>query len=77
MKVNWRRYVETNPAIMLGKLVIMGTRITVELSVERLAERESVHAIFESHPDISRKAIRACLAYTSDIIRNETSIPVR
>ena len=77
MKVNWKRYIETNPAVMLGKPVIKGTRITVELILEKLAEGESEQAILESHPHIARKAIQACLAYASDMIRNETLYSVR
>lgn len=73
MKINWKRYIETNPTIMLGKPVIKGTRITVELILEKLAEGESTEAILESHPHITRKTIQACLAYASDVMKNETS----
>ena len=73
MRVNWKRHIETNPAIMLGKPVIKGTRVTVELVLEKLAEGETIEAVLESHPHLTRKSVQACLSYASDIIKNETS----
>ena len=76
MKINWKRYIQSEPAIMLGKPVIKGTRITVELILEKLSEGESFQQILESHPHISDKAIKACLAYAHDSIKNETVFAV-
>jgi uncharacterized protein (DUF433 family) len=73
MRINWKRYIETKSEVMLGKPVIKGTRITVELILEKLAEGEGINAILESHPKITRKEIQACLSYASDVIKNEIS----
>ncbi len=61
MKNNWSRFISSNPKIMLGKPVIKGTRITVELILEKLSAGESIDQIFDSHPQISKKSILACL----------------
>lgn len=55
--------IETNPKVMMGKPVIAGTRITVELILEKLAAGETVEQIVESHPRLTREAVSAALIY--------------
>jgi uncharacterized protein (DUF433 family) len=49
--------IESNPSIMMGKPVIVGTRITVELILEKLAAGESPEQLIEAHPCLARQAI--------------------
>lgn len=58
-----------DPRIMMGKPVIRGTRITVELILEKLAAGESEDQILGSYPQLSRKAIRAALAFAARSLR--------
>jgi len=60
MKTN---LVESNPKVMLGKPVIAGTRITVELILEKLAAGETVEQILDAHPRLTREGISAALLY--------------
>jgi len=55
--------IEINPAIMLGKPVIRGTRITVELILRKLAEGETVSDLLEDYPHLTAADIRAAIAY--------------
>lgn len=73
MKTDWKKHITSNPKIMLGKPIVKGTRITVELILEKLSEGEPVSQILESHPQITKKSVYACLAYAHDSIRNETA----
>lgn len=73
MKKNWQRYIHSDPKILLGKPVIKGTRISVELILDKLASGETIEQILEAHPHITRPQIKACLAYAADTIRNETT----
>jgi uncharacterized protein (DUF433 family) len=57
--------IESNPAVMLGKPVIAGTRITVELILEKLGAGESVEQILSAHPRLTRAGINAALAFRS------------
>ncbi len=57
-------YIEINPKVMLGKRVIKGTRITVELILEKLAAGESADEILAEHPRLKREHIRAVLAFS-------------
>ena len=56
--------IEINPKIMLGKPVIKGTRITVELILEKLAAGESVDEILAEHPRLEREHIQAALMFS-------------
>ena len=60
-----------DPAIMAGKPVVAGTRITVESILERLSAGESVEQILQAHPRLGREAINAALAYAAALLRNE------
>ena len=55
--------IKSNPAIMMGKPVIAGTRITVELILERLAAGETIEQILDAHPRLTREGISAALMY--------------
>lgn len=55
--------IEINPKIMVGKPVIKGTRITVQLVLEKLAAGQSIDDILGSYPHLNREQILACLEY--------------
>lgn len=55
--------IETDPKVMMGKPVVSGTRITVELILEKLAAGETVEQILDAHPRLTREAISAALLY--------------
>ena len=55
--------IKSNPGIMIGKPVIAGTRITVELILEKVAAGESIDQIIEEHPSLTEETIRAALAF--------------
>ena len=63
---NWQEYIHSDPAIMLGKPVIKGTRITVELVIERLGYGQSLEDLLVSYPHLTREAILACLRYAAN-----------
>lgn len=56
-------HIEIDPDIMMGKPVVAGTRITVELILEKLAAGETVEQILEAHPRLTRSAISAALRF--------------
>jgi uncharacterized protein (DUF433 family) len=65
------KLIEVNPKIMFGKPVITGTRIPVDIILEKLAYGNSLEEILTSYPNITRDAIYACLLYATLQIRNE------
>jgi len=62
--------IEINPAIMMGKPVIRGTRITVELILRKLAEGASEGELVEDYP-LTTDAIRAAVAYGAASVAHE------
>lgn len=61
----------SDPHIMLGKPIIAGTRITVELILERLGAGETVEDLIEAYPHLTREAIQAAFTFASQALRNE------
>jgi uncharacterized protein (DUF433 family) len=55
--------IEVNPAIMMGKPVIRGTRIKVELILRKLAEGATEADLLEDYPHLTPDDIRAAVAY--------------
>jgi len=66
----------SDPRVMMGKPVISGTRITVELILEKLAADETIDQILEEHPRLTRGAILAALAFAAKAIRADVVYPV-
>lgn len=64
--------VAVNPKVMLGKPVIRGTRISVELILRRLAEGATEAEIIESYPHLSKEDIRAAVGYAADALAHES-----
>jgi uncharacterized protein (DUF433 family) len=56
---------------MLGKPIIRGTRITVELLMRKLAAGYSLEKLLESYPHLSKEQVLAAFEYTADVIANE------
>ena len=67
--------INSDPSVMMGKPVITGTRITVELILEKLAAGETVEQIIEVHPRLTREAVRAALAFAAEALRADVVYP--
>ena len=75
----WTDRIEINPAVMLGKPVIRGTRIPVELILRKLSEGATQEDLLDAYPRLTRADIQAALAYAADSVAHETIVlqPVR
>lgn len=69
--------VVSDPSIMMGKPVIAGTRITVELILEKLAAGETIQQILEAHPRLKEEGIRTALAFAAQALQADVVYPVR
>lgn len=68
--------IEINPQVMLGKPVIQGTRITVELILRKLSEGATEAELLDGYPRLASDDIRAALAYAADAISHEETLEV-
>lgn len=66
--------IEIDPAVMLGKPVIRGTRIPVELLLRKLAEGATTEEVHDAYPRLSSEDVRAALAYAADTIAHEAVV---
>ena len=66
----------SDPAVMMGKPVVAGTRITVDLILDKLGSGESIEQVLESHPRLTRDGILAALRFAAQTLRAEVVYPV-
>lgn len=71
-----KNIIVSNPAVMMGKPVITGTRIPVELIIEKLAAGETTQQILQAHPRLTEEAIRAALAFAVEVLRSDVVYPI-
>jgi uncharacterized protein (DUF433 family) len=67
--------IKSDPAVMMGKPVVAGTRITVELILEKLAAGETYDEILSAHPRLTVESIRAALAFAAEALRADVVYP--
>jgi uncharacterized protein (DUF433 family) len=64
-----------DPEILVGKPIVRGTRIPVELVLAHLAENPDVTELFEAFPHLTIEDVKACLAYAEAVIEGEDVYP--
>jgi uncharacterized protein (DUF433 family) len=60
-----KQLIQSDPSIMMGKPVIAGTRITVELILEKLAAGETIDQVLDAHPRLTREAVLAAFDFAN------------
>ncbi|MBM3728294.1 MAG: DUF433 domain-containing protein [Acidobacteria bacterium] len=68
--------ITSNPNVMMGKPVIRGTRITVELILEKFAAGQTEQEILRAHPHITSEGIRAALAFAAEALQASVVYPL-
>jgi len=66
--------IEINPSVMLGKPVIRGTRVPVELIIRKLGDGATKADLLDAYPRLTREDIQAALAYAADSLAHETIV---
>jgi len=72
--MDWKAHIHSDEAILGGKPVIRGTRISVELVLEYIADGASVADILAAYPHLTEANVRAALAFTHDMLVDERAI---
>jgi uncharacterized protein (DUF433 family) len=70
------KLIQSHPSIMMGKPVVTGTRITVELILEKLAAGETIEQLLEAHPRLTEEGILAALSFAAQALRADVIYPV-
>ncbi len=74
--MNWRDRIVTDPDLLMGKPVIKGTRLSVELILGWLAQGWTVETVLENYPQLQQNDVLAALAFASDMLREERYIAI-
>ena len=69
--------IDINPDVMLGKPVIRGTRITVELLLRKLADGATEADLLDAYPHLAPEDIKAAIAYAADTVAREQRTPLK
>jgi uncharacterized protein (DUF433 family) len=75
--MDWRSRIVADPDVLVGKPVIKGTRISVELVLDLLAAGYTPDQIRQQYDHLSLDDIHACLAYAREVIRSERMFAVK
>lgn len=68
--------IEINPRVMMGKPVIRGTRIPVELILRKLSEGATEEELLDAYPRLTRADIQAAIGYAADSVAHEETVLV-
>ena len=71
MHLHWQDRIITDPKIMFGKPVIRGTRIPVELILEKLGNGETIAELLQAYPRITAADVSACLFFAQHSVKND------
>ena len=66
--------IEINPKVMLGKPVIRGTRIPIELILRKLSEGAREADLLDAYPRLTREDIQAAIGYAADTVAHEETV---
>jgi uncharacterized protein (DUF433 family) len=75
--MNYKDKITIDPKIMVGKPVITGTRITVELILQKLAAGITQKEIIQDYPRLTKEDIKAALGYAANSLGNEEVFPTK
>ncbi|PYX67422.1 MAG: antitoxin [Acidobacteria bacterium] len=74
--MNWKEHITANPAVLVGKPVVKGTRLSVEFILELIAEGWSEADMLRNYPGLTREQILACVAYAKDRLSDEKLLAI-
>ncbi len=72
----WYDYIEQKNDVLGGKPVIKGTRIAVDLILEKIGNGDTIEELLLAYPRLTKSEILACITYGANLVRNEIFIDV-
>jgi uncharacterized protein (DUF433 family) len=69
--MNWREHIVSDPEILVGKPVVKGTRLSVDLILDRLADGWTAEDLFKSYPRLTPEALHAVFAFAAEVLKDE------
>jgi uncharacterized protein (DUF433 family) len=72
MNIEWRKYIHSDPELLLGKPVVKGTRLSVEFILGLFSQGWSEKQVLENYPTLTTESLRAVFAFATDCMREES-----
>ena len=72
--MKYQDFITADHRVMLGKPVLKGTRLTVELILRKLGEGAGVNDLIQMYPDLRPESIQAVLQYAAEVIANQENL---
>lgn len=69
--MNWRDHIVSDPEILVGKPVVKGTRLSVDLVLDRLVDGWTAEDLFKSYPRLTPEALQAVFAFAAEVLKDE------
>ena len=74
--MDWKDRIEVNTEVLVGKPIIKGTRISVKLILDRVADGWTMEDVLAAYPTIKRDDVLAALSFASELFKEETFVAV-
>jgi uncharacterized protein (DUF433 family) len=74
--MDWRKYIEQKPDVLGGKPILKGTRIGVDLILEKIGSGETIEELLLAYPHLTKESILGCVSFGASAIRNEILLDV-
>ena len=68
--MNWQEYIHSDEAVLSGKPVIKGTRLSVEFLLDRLADGWTEQDLLANYPRLTKEALQAVFAYVNTTMKD-------
>lgn len=68
--MNWQQYITSNPDVLLGKPTTVGTRLSVEFLIGRLADGWTEQSLLDNYPTLTKEGLQATFAYIQDCLKD-------
>jgi len=75
--VDWKKFIHSNPEVLLGKPVVKGTRLSVEFILGLFSSGWTEQQVLENYPTLTKESLLAVFSFAADCMREESlySIP--
>ena len=74
--MDWKEHITVNPDILVGKPIIKGTRVSVELLLDRFADGWSCDDILQAYPHITREQVQAAVTFASELFKEDRFVAI-
>jgi uncharacterized protein (DUF433 family) len=75
--MDWRDHIHSNPAILSGKPVVKGTRLSVEFLLGLFAAGWTEERVLEGYPNLTQESLRAVFSFAAESTRDERAFELR